>query len=130
LIEIGRGLSAADYHRLLEARRAFTGRMRELMAVIDLLLLAAIGVGSPTIEPLRELGTDPKLFRAVAIPSAPIDSCGMPSITLPAGWTERGTPLSAQFVAGDFKEQLVLAAGHAFQQATDFHTRHPQDPRG
>lgn len=130
LIEIGRGLSAVDYHRLLESRRAFTGRMRELMADIDLLLLPGIGVGSPTIEQMGELGTDPKLFRAVTIPTAPIDSCGMPSITLPAGWTERGTPLSAQFVAGDFKEQLVLAAGHAFQQATDFHTRHPQDPRG
>ncbi|WP_253720389.1 amidase [Brevibacterium renqingii] len=128
LIETGRGLSAVDYHRLLESRRAFTGRMRELMSDVDLLLLPGIGVGSPTIEQMAELATDPKLFTAVTVPTAPIDSCGMPSLTLPAGSTDRGTPLAAQFVAGDFKEQLVLAAGHAFQQATDFHTRHPEGP--
>lgn len=125
LIELGRGLSAIDYHELLEARRAFTGRMRSLMADIDLLLLPGIGVGSPTITQMENLGSDPELFAAVTVPTAPIDNCGLPSITLPAGFTERGTPLAAQFVAGDFKEELLLAAGHAFQQATDFHTQHP-----
>ena len=127
LIEIGRGLSAVDYHRLLESRRDFTGRMRALMADIDLLLLPGIGVASPTIAQMANLGSDQKLFAAVTVPTAPIDNCGMPSITLPAGFTERGTPLAAQFVGGDFTEPLVLAAGHAFQRATGFHTRHPAD---
>ncbi|UVI36990.1 amidase [Brevibacterium spongiae] len=127
LIEIGRGLSAVDYHRLLESRRAFTGEMRALMADIDLLLLPGIGVASPTIAQMADLGSDPELFAAVTVPTAPIDSCGMPSITLPAGFTDRGTPLAAQFVGGDFAEPAVLAAGHAFQQVTDFHTRHPAD---
>ena len=127
LIEIGRGLSAVDYHRLLESRRDFTGRMRALMADIDLLLLPGIGVASPTIAQMANLESDQKLFAAVTVPTAPIDNCGMPSITLPAGFTERGTPLAAQFVGGDFTEPLVLAAGHAFQRATGFHTRHPAD---
>ena len=126
LIEIGRGLTAVDYHRLLESRRAFTGRMRSLLADIDLLLLPGIGVGSPTIAQMENLSTDPELFAAVTIPTAPIDSCGMPSITLPAGSTDRGTPLAAQLVGAEFSETLLLAAGHTFQQATDFHRHHPQ----
>lgn len=125
LIDIGRGHTAMDYHDLLESRRAFTGRMRSLMADIDLLLLPGIGVGSPTNTQMESLGSDPELFAAVTVPTAPIDSCGMPSITMPAGFTDRGTPLAAQFVTGDFREELLLAAGHTFQQTTDFHTRHP-----
>lgn len=125
LIEIGQGLTAVDYHRLLESRRAFTGRMRSLMADIDLLLLPGIGVASPTIDQMSSLATDPELFAAVTVPTAPIDSCGLPSITLPAGFTDRGTPVAAQFVAGDFDEQLLLAAGHTLQQVTDFHREHP-----
>ena len=125
LIEVGRGLTAVDYHELLESRRAFTGRMRSLMNDIDLLLLPGIGVGSPTISQMENLGSDAALFNGVTIPTAPIDNCQMPSITLPAGFSERGTPLAAQFVAGDFNEDLLLAAGHTFQQATDFHRQHP-----
>ncbi|GAA1870687.1 amidase [Brevibacterium marinum] len=125
LIEVGRGLTAIDYHELLESRREFTGRMRRLMADIDLLLLPGVGVASPTISQMENLGSDAELFNAVTIPTAPIDNCGMPSITMPAGFSDRGTPLAAQFVAGDFREELLLAAGHTFQQATDFHTRHP-----
>lgn len=125
LIDLGRGQSAVDYFALLESRRAFTGRMRSLMTDIDLLLLPGIGVGSPSVAQMEQLGSDPDLFAAVTIPTAPIDICQMPSITVPAGFTDRGTPLAAQFVAADFDEQLLLAAGHAFQQVTDFHTRHP-----
>lgn len=126
LIEVGRALSAVDYHELLESRRAFTGRMRALMADIDLLLLPGIGAASPTTAQMENLGSDAELFAAVTVPTAPIDNCGMPSITLPTGFSDRGTPLGAQFVAGDFKEALLLAAGHAFQQATDFHLQHPR----
>lgn len=125
LIDLGRGLSAVAYHRLLELRRAFTGRMRQLMADVDLLLLPGIGVASPTIAQMETLGSDPQLFAAVTVPTAPIDICGFPSITMPAGFTERGTPLSAQFVGAEFSEQLLLAAGHAFQSVTDFHRAHP-----
>jgi amidase len=130
LIDTGRELSAIDYHRLLESRREFTGRMRRLMADIDLLLLPGIGVGSPTNEQMANLGNDPELFESVTVPTAPIDNCGMPSITMPAGFTDRGTPLAAQFVGDNFDEHLLLAAGHAFQQVTDFHTCHPGGTAG
>jgi amidase len=50
---------------------------------------------------------------------------GSPTITLPAGFSPRGTPLGVQFIGRDFSEHLLLQAGHAFQCVTDFHTKHP-----
>ena len=125
LIDLGLGMSAVDYDDLMERRRAFTGRMRRMFDVVDLLLLPGVGVASPTVELLDQLDSDEGLLAALLIPTAPIDICGMPSITMPGGFTERGTPLGFQFVGPEFAEHVVLSAGIAYQSVTDFHRAHP-----
>jgi len=50
---------------------------------------------------------------------------GSPTITLPCGFTEAGTPVGFQFVGAHLAEGLLCRAGHAFQAATDWHKRHP-----
>ena len=42
------------------------------------------------------------------------------------GVAENGLPLSLQIAGRPFQEGLVLRAGDAFQQATDWHLRVPQ----
>ena len=44
---------------------------------------------------------------------------------LPGGVTEAGMPVAFQLVAGHFDEALLVRAGVAFQQATQWHQRHP-----
>jgi aspartyl-tRNA(Asn)/glutamyl-tRNA(Gln) amidotransferase subunit A len=50
---------------------------------------------------------------------------GLPSLTVPAGFNRDGLPLSIMLSGRPFDDATVLRAGHAFQQATDWHTRHP-----
>jgi len=50
---------------------------------------------------------------------------GIPALSLPCGLSEEGLPLGLQLTAGPFREELILRAGHAYQQATDFHLRRP-----
>jgi len=50
---------------------------------------------------------------------------GSPTITLPCGFTEAGTPVGFQFVGAHLAEGLLCRAGHAFQTATNWHKRHP-----
>jgi len=57
--------------------------------------------------------------------TAPIDMTGHPSLTLPGGLTAEGVPVGFQLVGRAFDEAGVLAAGDAFQQATDWHRRRP-----
>jgi amidase len=56
---------------------------------------------------------------------APFNMSGHPTLTLPGGETGDGLPVGFQIVGRDMEEALVLRAGHAFQQETDWHRRRP-----
>ena len=125
LIELGRSLSAVDLERMSQRRRHFTGAMNRLMEDIDIFLLPSIGKAAPTIAELEGLSAGTELFEQVTGPTAPIDMCGLPALTLPSGFTVRDTPLGVQFVGPAFAEAALFAAGDAYQRATDFHLRRP-----
>jgi amidase len=126
LIEVGLSMSAVELQRLQERRRAFTGRLRRVLQHVDLLLMPGIGVASPTLDTISTFGSDPDLLSAVLTPTAPFDLAGVPTVTLPGGFSDRGTPLAFQFVAADFSEQLILQAAAAYQSVTNFHRTHPE----
>jgi aspartyl-tRNA(Asn)/glutamyl-tRNA(Gln) amidotransferase subunit A len=51
---------------------------------------------------------------------------GVPALAVPCGFTEaEGLPLSLQIAAGPMQDGLVLRIAHAYQQATEWHRRHP-----
>lgn len=125
LIELGRSLSAVDLERMSQRRRHFTGAMNRLMEDIDILLLPSVGRASPTITDMEGLSAGTELFEQVTGPTAPIDMCGLPALTLPSGFTVRDTPLGVQFVGPAFAEAALLAAGDTYQRATEHHLRRP-----
>jgi Asp-tRNA(Asn)/Glu-tRNA(Gln) amidotransferase A subunit family amidase len=51
---------------------------------------------------------------------------GHPCIVLPNGFSEEGTPTSITFMGRLFDEATVLAVAKAYQDATDFHLKHPE----
>ena len=50
---------------------------------------------------------------------------GHPQVVVPNGFTEQGTPVSISFIGRLFGDAEMLAVARAYQEATDFHTRHP-----
>ena len=50
---------------------------------------------------------------------------GVPAMSIPAGFDDRGLPLGVQLIGPRLGEAAVLAAGHAFQSVTDWHRRRP-----
>jgi len=53
------------------------------------------------------------------------DVFGLPSISLPCGFTSSGLPIGLQITGGHFAESNVLALAHAYEQATEWHKRKP-----
>ncbi len=125
LLDVGLALSATGYQRILLTRADFTGRLNALMQGIDLLVTPVIPFGVPSLEQLAELRTRPGYRLLLSRYTAPFDMSGHPTITLPAGVAHDGLPLGVQLVAGHLREDLLVRAGRAFQNSTDWHTRRP-----
>jgi aspartyl-tRNA(Asn)/glutamyl-tRNA(Gln) amidotransferase subunit A len=54
-----------------------------------------------------------------------LDDYGLPTITVPCGFSKSGLPIGLQISGGNWREADVLALAHAYQKATDWHTRRP-----
>lgn len=53
---------------------------------------------------------------------------GHPAVIVPNGFRDDGTPVSLTFLGGLFEEAKALAVARAYQEATDFHLKHPVVP--
>ena len=93
---------------------------RALQQVDAFITAAALNVADPA---------DPNLpDRLVSVPSTtmPFSVGGLPALAIPCGFSKKeGLPLSLQIAAAPFAEGLVLRIAHAYQEATDWHRRHP-----
>lgn len=50
---------------------------------------------------------------------------GIPALSVPCGFTQSGLPIGLMIAGPRFSEGRVLALGHAYEQATDWHRRKP-----
>jgi aspartyl-tRNA(Asn)/glutamyl-tRNA(Gln) amidotransferase subunit A len=55
----------------------------------------------------------------------PLSLAGLPSLSIPCGFSDDGMPIGMQLVGRSLDERTLLQLGHAYQQATDWHRRMP-----
>jgi aspartyl-tRNA(Asn)/glutamyl-tRNA(Gln) amidotransferase subunit A len=117
-IQLGRGISARDYLAAFVERDQLKARFLAALDGIDALLTpttqtAAIRVGSV------DQTTTPAHFTRLG---NLLELC---ALAVPDGFTATGLPLSLQIVCRPYDEALALRIGWAYQEATDWHRRHP-----
>jgi len=84
------------------------------------------GPVAPTVAwKLGDKGDDPVASYLADIFTLPASLAGLPGMSLPAGFGEGGMPVGLQLIGNYFEEGTLLHAAHAFQQATDWHSRAP-----
>jgi aspartyl-tRNA(Asn)/glutamyl-tRNA(Gln) amidotransferase subunit A len=57
--------------------------------------------------------------------ASPTNLSGLPSLTVPCGFSGAGLPIGLQIIGRPFDEASVLQIGQAYQAATDWATRRP-----
>jgi Asp-tRNA(Asn)/Glu-tRNA(Gln) amidotransferase A subunit family amidase len=99
LLEEGLACPASEYARCKEHQRAQSAAMQACLQEVDALLTPA------TIGPAPAADTtgDPAF-------NSPWSYTGLPTVSLPAGWTREGLPLAIQLVGRRWGEAELLAA--------------------
>jgi aspartyl-tRNA(Asn)/glutamyl-tRNA(Gln) amidotransferase subunit A len=121
-IQLGKGVSARDYLIALsnreEHRRAFVASMAD----VDALLTPTTQTAAIPISKVDQSTTAAVFTRAGNY----LSLCGL---SVPNGFTADGLPTSLQILCHLGREDTALRIGWAYEQATDWKTRRPPEPR-
>lgn len=86
-----------------------------------------IGPTAPTTAfQIGEKVQDPLTMYTNDILTIPVNLAGVPAISVPCGLSDKGLPFGLQIIGKYFDESTVYRTAHAFEQATDHHTKRPQ----
>jgi aspartyl-tRNA(Asn)/glutamyl-tRNA(Gln) amidotransferase subunit A len=114
-------VSVVDYiesrRRLMVARNT----VADIFSNVDVLVTPSAMRMPATIE---EALRDPRAFPFIRN-TIPFSNYGIPTISVPCGFTHAGLPIGLQISGPRLGEARVLALAHAYEQATEWHRREP-----
>ncbi len=120
---LSHGYYDAYYLKAQQIRRLIAQDFQAAFAQCDLIA----GPVAPTVAwKIGEKSNDPVANYLADVYTLSTSLAGLPGMSVPAGFGEGGLPVGLQLVGNYFQEGPLLQAAHAFQQATDWHTRAPQ----
>jgi aspartyl-tRNA(Asn)/glutamyl-tRNA(Gln) amidotransferase subunit A len=120
-LEMGLLYPAVSYIEAQRLRSLIVKKWRE--RVFDRVHMLAVPT-TPVPAPGLEEGDLQATLTLVRFTN-PFNLVGLPAVSVPCGFTSGGLPIGLQLVGRWFEEGTVLAAAHAYQQATDWHKRAP-----
>ena len=121
-MKAGSDYTGVDYARALRAREAWRETLRRVFESVDMVLMPTTPGEPPPLDDSRTLkaATDDATRYTYGGALA-----GVPSLSLPCGFTSAGLPIGVMLEAAWCGEPLLLRAGVAYQGVTDWHRRRP-----
>ena len=119
-LALGGLLSGGDYVQAQRKRRELIARSFAATEGLDLLLTAAAPGEAPKIREVPKWASLEKPNFTIAF-----NLLGWPALTICTGFGEGGLPVAAQLIGKPWQDGLVLAAGHAVEQANGHRARRP-----
>ncbi len=120
---LSHGYYDAYYLQAQKLRRMIADDFRACFTQCDLIA----GPVAPMVAwRLGEKSDDPLANYLADIFTLPASLAGLPAMSVPVGFGEGAMPVGLQLIGNYFEEGALLHAAHAFQQASDWHTRMPE----
>jgi aspartyl-tRNA(Asn)/glutamyl-tRNA(Gln) amidotransferase subunit A len=126
-LENGLAVSAITYLEAMRWRGPALSAHNAAVAGVDAVIAPVSPIPAPTIAE-SDVGGGPgaeAVIQRLTRFTRPVNYLGVPSLSIPSGFTKSGLPVGLQLIGRSFDEATLLRIGAAFQRATDFHARVP-----
>ncbi|MFM0632206.1 amidase [Paraburkholderia xenovorans] len=128
LLEVGEMLLATHYLQAQRYRSVLRAEFIEAFKEVDVFVcptlpFTATALGATTV--VIENGVEEDMLSAIMQFTGVPSLTGLPSLNVPCGFDSSGLPVGMQIIGAPFSESKLFSVGHAFQSATDFHTKSP-----
>jgi aspartyl-tRNA(Asn)/glutamyl-tRNA(Gln) amidotransferase subunit A len=125
-IQSGAKISAYDALRASRDLQASRHAIREIFYEVDVLLTPTVPMPPPSIAELREHPDQLRPQELLMLRNTrPFNVWGIPTISVPCGFTKDGLPIGLQLAAAPWRGIVLLQAAHAYEQATQWHKERP-----
>ena len=111
-----------------QIKRAWPNAMRQARMIPAVEYIQANRLRTQVMEAMHKLMSEIDVYVAPSFGGSNLlltNLTGHPTVVLPNGFTEKGTPTSITFIGKLFGEAETLAVAKAYQDATDFHLKRP-----
>lgn len=121
---------AVAYLRAQRGRELIRNELLSTLNRFDIIVMPSSPTTSPTIE--SATGSPGGYYQGRLDLSrrrytSPAALSGLPAISIPSGFSNDGLPIGMQILGKPFAEDTLFKVGHAYEQATSWHNRHPVD---
>jgi aspartyl-tRNA(Asn)/glutamyl-tRNA(Gln) amidotransferase subunit A len=126
-LQNGLAIPAVSYLEAMRWRGPALAAYLAAVAGADAVLAPVAPMPAPTIAE-SDVGNSinaEAVIQRVTKFTRPINYLGLPSLSIPTGFTKSGLPVGMQLVGRAFDEAMLVRIGAAFQRATDFHAKVP-----
>jgi aspartyl-tRNA(Asn)/glutamyl-tRNA(Gln) amidotransferase subunit A len=127
-LQNGLAIPGVSYLEAMRWRGLALSAYLAAVAGADAVIAPVAPVAAPTIAE-SDVGNSPDaeaVIQRLTRFTRPVNYLGLPSLSIPAGFTAGGLPVGMQLIGRSFDETTLLRIGVAFQRATDFHDRVPE----
>lgn len=106
-----------EYVKAQELRRQIVQNFKEVFAKVDALIAPTLAILPPKIGQ-REVtinGEQEHVYSAMLRLNGPANHTGLPSMSIPCGFSDGGLPIGMQIIGNHFDEADLYRIGHAFE---------------
>ena len=119
-IAAGAFFTAGEYQQAAQIRAVWCRELSQALRRVDAIAVPTMPTPAFTLE-VEAAGPPPDAGKFTIL----FNLTGHPALSVPCGFAAGSLPVGIQLVGKAFDEHTLFRIGHAYEQHTEWHTRHP-----